>query len=244
MNELALFAGAGGGILGGKLLGWRTVCAVEINPFCREVLLRRQLDGCLPKFPIWDDIRTFDGRPWRGSVDVCSGGFPCQDISLAGKGIGITGPSSGLWKEMFRVVCEVRPQHIFVENSPALTIRGLGVVLRDLASMGFDAEWCVLGAHQDGGIHIRERIWLHGSYPYSLRPQGRRKNREKYQNGQRAREQFERLLESEARMAIPAGKDKRKSDGVAYRLDRLKAIGNGQVPGVAALAWDTLTSKT
>ena len=81
MNELALFAGAGGGILGGKLLGWRTVCAVEWEPYPASVLCARQNDGILPPFPIWDDVRTFDGKPWRGIVQVVSGGFPCQDIS-------------------------------------------------------------------------------------------------------------------------------------------------------------------
>lgn len=116
LNELALFAGAGGGILGSRLLGWRTVGAVEIDPYCREVLLRRQEEKILEPFPIWDDITTFDGRPWRGIVDVVSGGFPCQDISAAGKGAGITGARSGLWTEMARVVQEVQPQYVFVEN--------------------------------------------------------------------------------------------------------------------------------
>lgn len=86
MNELALFAGAGGGILGGHLLGWRCVCAVEIDEYARRVLIGRQNDGCLRPFPIWDDITTFDGRPWSGRVDVVTGGFPCQDISCAGGG--------------------------------------------------------------------------------------------------------------------------------------------------------------
>ena len=86
MNELALFAGAGGGILGGHLLGWRTVCAVEWEPYPASILCARQNDGILPPFPIWDDIQTFDGRPWRGIVQVVSGGFPCQDISAAGGG--------------------------------------------------------------------------------------------------------------------------------------------------------------
>ncbi len=107
MNELALFAGAGGGILGGHLLGWRTICAVEINPYAASVLCARQNEGLLSPFPIWDDVCTFDGRPWRGRVDVVSGGFPCQDISVAGKGAGIGGQgldsgqsspeSSGKW---------------------------------------------------------------------------------------------------------------------------------------------------
>lgn len=123
LNELALFAGAGGGILGSRLLGWRTVCAVEFDRYARDVLLARQNDGCLDPFPIWDDVRTFDGRPWRGIVDVVSGGFPCQDISAAGAGAGIEGEKSGLWSEMARVIREVRPRYAFIENSPMLTSR-------------------------------------------------------------------------------------------------------------------------
>lgn len=160
MNELALFAGAGGGILGGHLLGWRCVCAVEFNAYVRSVLLARQNDGTLPAFPIWDDVRTFDGRPWRGLVDVVSGGFPCQDISAAGKGDGLDGERSGLWSEMARIIGEVRPRFAFVENSPMLTSRGLGRVLGDLAALGFDAEWGVLGAADVGAPHKRDRIWI------------------------------------------------------------------------------------
>ncbi len=160
MNELALFAGAGGGLLGGHLLGWRTVCAVEIEPYAAGVLLARQNDGLLPPFPVWDDVRTFDGRPWRGCVDVISGGFPCQDISVAGKGAGIDGERSGLWSEMCRVICEVRPRFVLVENSPMLASRGLGRVLGDLAALGFDAEWDVFGAHHVGAPHKRDRMWI------------------------------------------------------------------------------------
>jgi DNA (cytosine-5)-methyltransferase 1 len=160
MNELALFAGAGGGILGGHLLGWRTVCAVEFDPYARDVLVARQNDGCLAPFPIWDDIRTFDGRPWRGRVDVVSGGFPCQDISAAGKGVGITGERSGLWSEMARVIGEIRPRFVLVENSPMLVGRGLGLVLGDLSKMGYDAHWGIVGAHHAGAPHKRDRIWI------------------------------------------------------------------------------------
>jgi len=160
MNELALFAGAGGGILGGKLLGWRTICAVEWEAYPASVLLARQNDGSLPPFPIWDDVQTFDGKPWAGIVDVVSGGFPCQDISAAGKGAGIDGERSGMWAEMARIIREVRPRFVFVENSPMLTSRGLGTVLGDLASMGFDARWGVLGAADVGAPHQRDRIWI------------------------------------------------------------------------------------
>ena len=162
MNELALFAGAGGGILGGHLLGWRTVCAVEWEPYPASVLCARQNDGFLPPFPVWDDVQTFDGKPWRGIVDVVSGGFPCQDISAAGKGAGIDGERSGMWREMARIIHEVRPRFVFVENSPMLTSRGLGRVLGDLAEMGFDAKWGVLGAADVGAPHQRDRIWIAG----------------------------------------------------------------------------------
>ncbi len=160
MHELALFAGAGGGILGGCLLGWRTVCAVEFDAYARSVLLARQRDGVLEPFPVWDDVCTFDGEPWRGHVDVVSGGFPCQDISAAGKGAGLEGERSGLWVEMARIIGEVRPEFAFVENSPMLTSRGLDRVLGDLAEMGFDARWGVLGADDVGAPHRRERIWV------------------------------------------------------------------------------------
>lgn len=160
LRELALFAGGGGGILGGHLLGWRTVCAVEWNPYAASVLAARQNDGLLPAFPIWDDVRTFDGRPWRGIVDVVSGGFPCQDISVAGKGDGLEGERSGLWSEMARIIGEVRPRFAFVENSPALTSRGLGRVLGDLAALGYDCRWGVVSAADAGAPHRRERIWI------------------------------------------------------------------------------------
>jgi len=167
VNELHLFAGAGGGILGSELLGIRTICAVELDPYPASVLLARQNDGILPPCPVWDDVCTFDGRPWRGLVDVVSGGFPCQDISSAGKGAGIDGKRSGLWREMFRVVCEIRPQFVFVENSPVLTSRGLGRVLGDLASIGYDAEWMVLGADDVGAPHVRKRIWILAHDPHA-----------------------------------------------------------------------------
>lgn len=160
MNELALFAGAGGGILGGHLLGWRTRCAVEIDSFCRSVLLRRQADGVLPSFPIWDDVLTFDGRPWAENIDVISAGFPCQDISSAGAGAGIDGERSGLWREVVRIAGEVRPRFLWLENSPLLVGRGLARVLGDIAGLGMHARWGVLGADDVGAPHFRKRMWV------------------------------------------------------------------------------------
>lgn len=160
MNELALFAGAGGGLLASKLLGWSTVCAVEIERYPREVLMQRQRDGILEPFPIWDDVRTFDGRPWRGLVDVVSGGFPCQDISSAGKGAGLAGDRSGLWFEYLRIVEEIRPRFVFAENSPNLRTRGLGTIIEGLTGLGYGVRWGVLGAWHLGAPHKRDRMWV------------------------------------------------------------------------------------
>ena len=160
MRAIHLFAGAGGGILGGMLLGWRTVCAVEINEFCRKVLCARQDDGSLEPFPIWDDVRTFDGRPWRGCCDVLCGGFPCQNISPLGDRTGIRGDKSCLWHEFARIAGEVKPKWVFAENSADLTKLGLDVVLQDLAALGYDAEWECLSAAELGAPHIRDRIWV------------------------------------------------------------------------------------
>jgi DNA (cytosine-5)-methyltransferase 1 len=259
MNELALFAGAGGGILGGHLLGWRTICAVEWEPYPASVLCARQNDGLLPPFPIWDDVQTFDGHPWRGIVDVVSGGFPCQDISAAGKGAGIDGERSGMWGEMARIIREVRPRFVFVENSPMLTSRGLGRVLGDLAAMGFDARWGVLGAADVGANHQRDRIWIvarqRERIPYSEHHGARRGEQQ-----QKGIEETSRNV-ADSMLAWQWGNERQKqnetdgrpdfwsvepdvgrvADGVAARVDRLKAIGNGQVPLCAATAWRVLT---
>ncbi|MGM7309838.1 DNA cytosine methyltransferase, partial [Acinetobacter baumannii] len=160
MNELALFAGAGGGVLASYLMGWRTVCAVERDAYAAQVLAQRQNDGILEAFPIWSDITTFDGKPWKGIVDVISGGFPCQDISVAGKGAGLDGERSGLWKEFKRIICEVQPEFAFIENSPMLITRGLDRILCDLAQMGFDAQWGIISCADIGGVHKRERTWI------------------------------------------------------------------------------------
>ena len=240
MNELALFAGAGGGILGGHLLGWRTVCAVEWEPYPASVLMQRQNDGILPPFPIWDDVQTFDGRPWRGIVDVVSGGFPCQDISSAGKGAGIDGSRSGMWFHMARIIGEVRPRHVLVENSPMLTSRGLGRVLGDLAALGYDAEWGVLGACDVGAPHRRDRIWIMANAQVSGQPRRTSGQEEVQFGGGRAwwgtdPAKQEGAVESELGRVV---------DGMADRVDRLKAIGNGQVSAVVRLAWETIGKGT
>jgi DNA (cytosine-5)-methyltransferase 1 len=239
LRELALFAGAGGGILGGHLLGWQTICAVERDAYAAGILAQRQNDGCLPPFPIWSDVTTFDGTAWRGRVDVISGGFPCQDISAAGRGEGISGARSGLWSEFARIIGEVRPRYVYVENSPVLTSRGLGVVLGNLASLGFDAEWGVLGAVDVGGDHERLRIWI-----VAYRD-GQGLQERKLQ--QRSESCQGRALKGE-NLAVGARWPSepsvgRVANGVARRMDRIRAIGNGQVPRVAAAAFTHLSGR-
>jgi DNA (cytosine-5)-methyltransferase 1 len=299
-RTLHLFAGAGGGILGDILLGHHPVCAVEIDSYCQQVLSARQADGCLPWFPIFEDVSKFDGRPWAGLVDVVSGGFPCQDISCAGKGAGIDGERSGMWVEMARIIREVAPRYVFVENSPMLTSRGLGRVLGDLAEMGFNARWGVLGACDVGAPHKRERIWLVGDSASRngegrellLRPGEAQFGRasgsggiredmadtdgERREHDKQSPKGWETESTAKCGEGVPDAQGKglegrneqgagrldgrsgqgceseqgwwesepdvgRVAHGVAARVDRLKAIGNGQVPSVAALAWRILS---
>ena len=256
LRSFHLFAGAGGGILADLLLGHRVVGACEIKEYPRNVLLQRQRDGILPAFPIWDDVRNLDGKPWRGTVDVLCGGFPCQDISSAGKGAGITGERSGLWKEYARLIGEMRPKFVFAENSPLLRTRGLGVVLEDLAAMGYDARWGVLGACHVGAPHKRDRMWVlaytsnkglqGGTQPVSHYPQGRQEP-----DGYSAQRSGVWWANDPATICAATGEQRegatveplvgRMAHGVVHRMDRLKAIGNGQVPQCAAMAFSILT---
>lgn len=302
MYELALFAGAGGGILGGHLLGWRCIGAVEINPYCAGVLVRRQNEGHIPPFPIWDNVQTFtrrnrEVRPYirelcrhRRSL-VISGGFPCQDISTAGTGDGLDGERSRLWFEFARIAGEIRPAYILVENSPVLTKRGIHRVLGSLAAIGYDAAWGVLGAVSVGGNHLRYRIWIvahTGGQHRQTKTQTRMDlEREILDRCQRAENSIRpaalcgnvphaigagtqtngisvQFAEGRAqtedvypdRQGETPGIGNRKTtwwetepgldrmvDGVANWMERIKATGNGQVPGVAAEAWRQLIKR-
>lgn len=242
MNELALFAGGGGSVLAATLLGWRTICAVEIDDGARRIMLNRQRDGVIEKFPIWDDIRTFDGYIWRGHVDVITGGFPCQDISQCGKGEGLDGARSGLWSEQKRVIREVGPRLVVVENSPMLTVRGLGVVLRDLAGMGFNVRWGVFRASTIGAAHHRARIYLLAYTDSSILEGMDIPNPSRIDTKESRRRQFARAIDA----ALPAddyAAMPRDSDDVARGMDGLKATGNGWVPAMAAGAIYQLSKK-
>lgn len=226
MNELALFAGAGGGILASSLLGHNIVCAVELDEYCLEVLIQRQNERVLQSFPIWDDIRTFNGGPWRGTVDLVSGGFPCQAFSSAARGR--NNLEKDLWGEMCRVIREVQPRVVFAEN---VSERAILQAQDDLLELGYDCEYIKLSAKDVGADHERERYWLL-AYTHNY--------------GELCRTfHAEAPVVSELRNSVwetyPG--ELRVSDGVAFRMDRLKALGNGQVPLVAASAWCELHKK-
>lgn len=286
MNELALFAGAGGGVLGAHLLGWRTVCAVEKEPYCREVLLRRQQDGVLPLFPIWDDCNTFDGNAWSGIVDVVTAGFPCQPFSVAGKQAAGDDERNG-WPATLRIVNEVGPRFVLLENVPGLLSAGngyLGQVLGDLAEIGYDSVWDCFPASAIGAPHERDRLWVlaytdssavakRGQHAIDAQAGSSRKDntpRSGHDGGQgclscsgeteggnlshtdSAQRQGGRVpLRASAQHADTGGAGwwqaepavDRVVDGLAHRMDRLKALGNGQVASVVPFAWHQLRAK-
>ncbi len=226
MNELALFAGAGGGLLASQQLGLRTICAVELDAFCQCLLIKRQNTGELTHpFPIWNDIRTFAGNEWEGRVDVVSGGFPCQAFSKAAHGNNI---AEDLWPEMRRVVSEVNPLCVFAENVSAFAINKAG---DDLEQMGYKTKAISLSAKDLGADHNRKRYWL---LAYT-------NNAGELLRKFYAETPFSEELYSSVWKSYPG--ESRVSNGVAYRMDRLRATGNGQVPIVAATAFYLLVQE-
>lgn len=160
LHELALFAGYGGFPLALRgVRGHRTVCYVERDAYAAATLVARMDEARLDQAPVWSDVCTFDGRPWRGRVDVITAGFPCQPFSLAGKQLG-TDDDRWLWPDIARIVGDVEPRYVFLENVPGVVRAGLAEVLGDLARLGFDAEWGLLSAAAVGAPHRRERFWL------------------------------------------------------------------------------------
>lgn len=249
MRELSLFTGAGGGLLGTKLLGWKHVGYVEINDYCQRVIAQRIKDGILDEAPIFGDIRAFlrEGyaASYQGMVDVVTAGWPCQDISCIGKGAGLEGEKSGLWRETRDVIRQVLPRYVFLENVPAITNRGLGDVLGDLASMGFDANWGVLGADALGAEHHRERFWLVAFAAGLARPQTSEEISTERVKGLAWENALcsHRRSEAEPDWFLHQTYFDRGINDVAYRMERTKAIGNGQVPIVVKTAWELLANS-
>lgn len=223
MNELALFTGYGGGLLGTHLLGFRPVCAVEIDPRARYALSARQNDGCLSAFPLWDDIRSFDGKPWRGVVDLVSGGFPCQPFSTAARG---RNNAPDLWPEMLRVVLEVQPRYVLAENVQRAPILRAA---EDLRAQGYQARIAAIDSAELAAPHRRVRWWLVADANGEGEPR-------------RAEHEEVACLCDLPGLAwwedVPAGLG--VPDGLADRMDRLHGLGNGQIPLMVVAAWRLL----
>ena len=168
MNVLDLFSGIGGFSLGLQRVGFTTQYFCEIDPYCRRVLAKHW-----PHVPCFEDVQTLHGAD-LGPIDLICGGFPCQDISTAGKGAGLSGARSGLWSEYARLIQEVRPKYVLIENVAALRSRGLDQVLREIAKIGYDAEWHCIPASAVGAPHRRDRVWIvaYVSNTQSKRTQG------------------------------------------------------------------------
>jgi len=212
----SLFSGIGGLDLGLERAGMECRWQVEISEFCRRVLAKHW-----PGVKRYGDIRELSGGELE-PVDLIAGGFPCQDVSHAGPRVGIDGPRSGLWSEMARLVRELRPHYVLVENVPGLADRGLGRVLGDLAGLGFDAEWKVLPACAFGAPHPRERMFIL-AYPEGEQP------------GQLRRLQCspESLPQRNVHWSEPEPPCERVAYGIPDGLDRLVSLGNAVVPQVA-----------
>jgi DNA (cytosine-5)-methyltransferase 1 len=184
MNHLSLFSGSGIGSLAAAACGIRTVAHAENDPACCYCLERLWPDTYL-----FRDVRDVTAESIRrlalGEIDIISGGFPCQDLSTAGRGAGIEGSRSGLWREMFRVISEVRPRWILVENVPAIKVRGIDRVLAPLARIGYTCWPCVVGAWAVGAPHKRDRVWIVARYQGDGRGQGRTRGSDSSDQGQR-----------------------------------------------------------
>jgi len=161
LNGLALCAGFGGleGGLERSLPEYRTVCYVEGEAYPAAVIAQKMEKGTVRKAPIWSNVITFDGKPWRGKVDIISGGFPCQPHSKAGKLLGKDDPRN-LWPQIVRIAREIRPRFMFLENVANINNTYGKEIVGDLAQMGFDAAWCVVRASDVGAPHRRARWFL------------------------------------------------------------------------------------
>ena len=162
LREISLFSGAGGGVLAAKVLGWETVAYVEWEKYPQKVLAARQKDGLIDEAPVFGDVREFDGTPYKGKVEVVSGGFPCQPFSVAGRQAA-DADERNMWPDTIRIVREVEPEYAFLENVPGLLSASHGYfsnILIDLAEAGYEATWDCVPASAVGAPHRRDRLWI------------------------------------------------------------------------------------
>lgn len=244
VNELSLFSGAGGGLLATKhLLDWNCIGYVENEPYCQEVLKQRIADGFLDAAPIFGNIRTFISEgyaeAYQGMVDVITAGFPCQPFSVAGKQKAEQ-DERNMWPSTLKTIRTIRPRYAFLENVPGLLAAShgyFGTILSGLAEAGYDAKWTVLGADDVGGSFQGKRLFVVAPANSSNGKErvGPFKNWTTQIQQKTSRKMFRKMwLQTIERNAG-------SYNGMAHYLERGRAIGNGQVPAVVALAWKVLT---
>jgi DNA (cytosine-5)-methyltransferase 1 len=239
MNVLDLFSGIGGFSLGLERAGFKTVAFCEAGAFQRAVLRKHW-----PDVKIYEDIRNLSSQHLTAdgiSVDAICGGFPCQDISLAGAGAGIEGSRSGLWGDYARLVGELRPSYVIVENVSALLGRGLGRVLGDLAAVGYDAEWHCIPACYVGAWHERDRVWI-VAYPQSVNAGGA--PRPILRQHHLSLELGRGFARWPGRSNLPKSRFRRDDDGLPRKLDRNVALGNAVVPQIPEIIGRAIMNAT
>lgn len=233
LKVLDVFSGIGGFSLGlERAGGFETKAFCEVDTYCQKVLNKHW-----PNVQVFPDIRSLTHKNIDFKPDLICGGFPCQDISYAGKGQGLRGPRSGLWSEFRRLIEETKPTWVIAENVAALRTRGLGDVLRDLDALGYVGEWHCIPASAAGAPHRRDRIWIVANR-LSKRLEGHARNGETIRltladgptskKGLRGREHTATQWATEPDVG-------RVADGVPNRVDRLKALGNAVVPQIPEL---------
>ena len=239
MRELSLFTGAGGGVLGSKLLGWKTVGYVEWNEYCQRVIAQRIKDGILDEAPIFGDLRTFVSEgfaeQYKGMVDVITAGFPCQPFSVAGQRRG-EADERNMWPATVECIDAVGPPYVLLENVPGLlNNKYIGTIYRDLAERGYNVRWRCLSCAEVGGPHLRDR-WFALAYTTS---NGLSEKSERLH----LLEEFNTIRHEWNGETVDKPSFERMVDGVAHGVDRLKAVGNGQVPLVVATVWRILSGS-
>lgn len=232
LRVLDLFSGIGGFSLGLENLGrFETIAFCEIDPFCQKILKKHW-----PLVPILNDVRTANFKEIH--AEIITGGFPCQDISNSGRREGITGSRSGLWSEIRRAICDVRPQFAILENVAALSYRGLDTVLSDLAKIGYCAQWHCISASAFGAVHHRDRIWII-AYPHQIGGIVSEKIFTSIANQIAPEGVSNELLAVLACwreiQSIDALLDVRKHDGISSAVDRIGALGNSIYPAITTV---------
>lgn len=252
MRTMHLFAGVGGGLLADRILGHTPLVAVEWEPYACQVLRERSAEGWFPGLRVWEgDVRLFDPSEYTGIVDCIHAGFPCQDISVAGKQAGVSeGTRSGLYREVLRIAGIVRPRFLFLENVAAIKGNGLEQVIKDMAIMGYDSRWLCLQASDVGAPHERDRWFCLGFNTDSCdanrerRPDTsdfyieKRSPQENEQEGDIWKSELGTVDVIQRFNSYPEAL--RILHGIPNLIHRYKALGNGQVPLQVAVAFTIL----